>query len=82
MDGFIPIDGDLHILESKAAFIAMATSAIGMLSEADFDAIQSRKAWEGLGWYSEELERDLHNLYQQMMENSAQPQATDKSPQG
>lgn len=62
MDASVPVDGDLHILEGKAAFIAMATSAIGMLNEADFEAIQSKKAWEGLGWYTEELESDLREI--------------------
>ena len=55
-------DGDLHILEGKAAFIAMATNAIGMLSEADFEGIQSQRAWEGLGWYAEELESALREI--------------------
>ena len=55
-------DGDLYELEGKAAFIAMASNALALLDKADFESIQSQKAWEGLGWYTEELESALREI--------------------
>lgn len=62
MSDYLPIDGDLHILESKIAFIAMAASAIGMLHAGDYEVLESQKAWEGLGWFSSELEENLRAI--------------------
>lgn len=55
-------DGDFYELESKAAFIAMATNAMAMLDEGDFESLQSQKAWEGLGWYTQEIEEALREI--------------------
>lgn len=59
-------DGELYTLEGRAAFIAMAAAAMCMLNKADFEAIQSQKAWEGLGWYTHDLEKSLREINRQI----------------
>lgn len=52
-------------IESKVAFISLASRALSMISEADLDAlVDTPKAWEGLAWITEEIKdeiRDWHN---------------------
>lgn len=55
------LDG-MRILEAKACFLSMASEAMSMLSEADFNALCNRHAWEGLGWYTTEIADMLHRL--------------------
>lgn len=52
-------------LEAKVAFIAMAASAMSMLNVGDYSVLESQKAWEGLGWITEEISEDLHNWVEQ-----------------
>lgn len=53
---------DMRILEAKACFLSMASEAMSRLSEGDFDYLCNRHAWEGLGWYTNEIVDLLHRL--------------------
>lgn len=58
----LDVDG-LPRIEAMVAFIAMASSALGMLDKRHRDGLlpsEPWKAWEGLAWITDEIRNELH----------------------
>lgn len=56
------IHDELPVLEAEISFINAASMALSILSEGDFEVFATAKAWEGLGYWTADIERRLREM--------------------
>lgn len=60
----VPVDvvDEMDRMESRVAFLCAACGAFSLLNEGDRDAMAGKKVWEGLFYWTQDLEEMLRRL--------------------
>ena len=64
----VPADvvDELPHVECRIAFLGAACGAFSILNESDLNAMTSKKVWEGLFYWTQDLEKMLREMNEQM----------------
>lgn len=64
----VPVDvvDEMDRMESRIAFLGAACGAFSILNESDLDAMAGKKVWEGLFYWTQDLEDMLRRLNEQV----------------
>ncbi len=63
----VPVDmvDEMDRVECRIAFLGAACGAFSMLNENELDAMAGKKVWEGLFYWTQDLEDMLHRMNEQ-----------------
>ena len=64
----VPVDvvDEMDRMESRIAFLGAACGAFSILNESDLNAMTSKKVWEGLFYWTQDLESMLRGMNNQI----------------
>ena len=64
----VPVDvvDEMDRMECRIAFLGAACGAFSILNESDLNAMTSKKVWEGLFYWTQDLEDMLREMNEQL----------------